>query len=843
MEILKQGTRAVQLLQDIPKLLDELRALNSPQAILDALVAYQANPNAQGPVADAIARLNLNAQQIQSFIANNRTALTFLLGNVGAAAKQKLSWPVAVDNTLNVNAVAIELGANASATVAGDDDGDLFDDGAITYEKDSEAFLSFVIDGAVSALGNVPSFPIGVVSGKAAFGANASVTVGNYFKHAVSDSALTALIDDVRAFKLPYDAAHLRDGQVVRLHNTGSIAVSGGLSFGKTVVMTGEVSEKTLGLAAAPITAEAKIAASLDFNAEVNGSFNILLTRDKGTNRVRVRLVQVRESSRGIALKAGVGVTITGIDKVASAVVSQITTPLAPLVKLIENDLTTFGDLHQLFDQQLSATVNHLLNSQSVTTQLQQWLARIGVSVDLKAKLKEALTNAIDARTGALVDDFQHHLNPLLNAVKELVVRYQRALERVNAAVKAAAEVKIGIELAHKRSRFDTRTTALDLSIDPALPAFRKCVHGDFTEALALARQGDAGVTLNDATWSGSGGLRIETSLNISAFGLNAGVGTLLQQDWDYEVTATGDLNLGVRTSIEAWSKSWRALRSVTFLADTRVLAVVTSADKLRDPRVSDHVSLDASIRWTPPPTRTQLSDWEKQMIALGVLAGPTTALTELVVNAASKQPFGDLVASAVLDFSESELETILNQSVDTASEQFVENLTALYLSDSPNPFTIRDRNGLLFLRWKHVRETGLVPGGTTVVFDNANFRADDQKTQVQVGAAQRLPVSNALRVVLAFERMLGQLKSMRQINLSGRAIDDAVQSIAVQQRKLMAEASNILAATPLRREELGRAFFITLWQLAGGLAQVDPFAVIVRKGATPNDDERFVYD
>ena len=702
MKILKLGAgAAARLLPDVANLLDELRKVQTPQQILDELLKYAKDPNAGGVVADAVSTLQLDGPAVQKFVKDNTAELTFLLGNAGAAAKQKLSWPVAADKKLDVNAVALELAASASAAVGGDSDGDLFGDGAVTYDKSSEAFLTFEVQGKVEADASVPSFPIGSVSGKAAFSTDATILLGNYFRHGVNDSALQALIDDVRAFRLPYGAADLRDGQYIRMHNTGSVAISGELSFGKTLVATGEVSADALGIAATPISADVKLGASLGFEAALSGDFNILVSRDAQPGRVRVQLTTVRSSSRTASFQTSVGAVIKGVDKVAGSLVSQITTPLNALVNVLQTNITKYGDLNKLFTTEVTGQVDKLVNDANVVTQIENWLKEIGSSVDLSEKLEEILTNAVDAKLGPLVNDVQKNLTPLTNGVKDLIKRYQAALTKVNAAVKAAAEIKIGIDLAHKRSKFQTSKAALDLSIDPTLDVYKEVVRGDFTEALRMASLNEPGVTLNDATWSGSGGISISSSLSVSAFGKNAGSGTLLKQEWEWELSASGDLTMGVSSSIQAWARSWRALRSVTFLADTRVVAVVSRANQLLDPKTTDTATLESSIRWDPPATRAQLTEWEQMNVGLGVLAAPTDMTTALALSTSAKQPYGDITASAVLDLTESQLDLIASQPLDSASAQFVEQLTSLYLANTPNPFSLRDQNGFLFLLWK----------------------------------------------------------------------------------------------------------------------------------------------
>lgn len=844
MKILKVGANAAaRLLPDVATLLDELRKVNTPQQVLDELLKYAANPAAAGVVAGAVTALKLDGPAIQKFIQDNTASLTFILGNAGAAAKQKLSWPVAADTTLNVNAVALDLAASASATIAGDTDGDLFGDGTVTYDKTANAFLTYEVQGTVEADASIPSFPIGgSFSGKAAFSTGASILLGNYFQHGVNDSALQALIDDVRAFRLPYDAADLRDGQYIRMHNTGSVAISGDLSFGKTIVATGEVSAEDLGIAATPISADIKFGASLGFEAALSGDFNILVSRDAQPGRVRVRLTTARSSSRSMSFQTSVGAVIKGVDKVASSLVSQITTPLNALVKVFETNETKYGDLKKLFTTQVTTQVDQLVNGANVVTQIEDWLKEIGASVDLSEKLEEILTNAVDAKLGPLVNDIQTNLTPLTNGVKDLIRKYQAALAKVNAAVKAAAEIKIGIDLAHKRSKFETNKAALDLSIDPTLDVYKEVVRGDFTEALRMASVNEPGVTLNDATWSGSGGLSISSSLSVSAFGKNAGAGTLLKQDWEWELSASGDLTMGVSSSMQAWSQSWRALRSVTFLADTRVVAVVSRANQLLDPQRTDTATLESSIQWNPPATRAQLSEWEQMNVDLGILATPTDMTTALVVNASSKQPYGNITASAVLDLTESQLDLIADQPLDSASAQFVEQLTSLYLASTPNPFSRRDQSGFLFLLWKQVRAWGATTGGATTFPKNLEFFNDDRTTSVQVAKEQLPLVANALRIVDAFERMLQQLKSLRSGNLANLTVKQAVDSVAKEQRKLLEQIRRIIAATPMGREQLGQALFITVWQLAGGQRDLDPYVVILRKGATAEQDQRFVY-
>jgi len=818
--------------EDFLKLVDEARKqITSSEALLKALVDYANNPAGGGVIAQAVATLNLNGPAIQQFVTANQSRLTLLLGTVGDFGGKDFEWPVEASGAANAGVVAINVGATASASIRCDVDGDLFDDQTVTYDKNTEAYVSYQVEGTLTAGANVPKLPLGSVSAGAAFGASASLTVSNHFKHQQSDRALSAVAGDLRNFKLPYDAQNLQDGQIVRVHGTGTVAVSGQVSWGKTIVSTGDISDKAIGLTAAPVTASVELGASASFNAEMQGDFNLLVSRES-QNKVRLQLVKATSRGSGFALSAGVGIDIKGLDAVANAVVQQIATPLNALVKILQEEHDKFSDLNDLFSKEVDNLATTVAD-QKIVGQIQAWLTKIGSSVDLKKKLQDVLKNAVDDQAGQLVDNLSANIAPLTAKVQQLITAYQKALKKANDAVKAAAEVKIGIELSRKQTSTESGKTTLDVILDMSVPAaaalLKPLIHGDFTEAIELGRRGGSGVELKDATVSGSGGLTIESSLNVSAFDNSIGAGSLLKQDWNFEISATGDLTIGVQESITAWSKSWRMLRSVTVLADTRLLAVLSSADKLLDPNITDSVTVSTSQKGSI--TKSQLSDFENKMKDIQVLAGATSMLQDLAVSSAASN-LGELELSAFLKLTEHDLRVIAAVNTTVAATMFAKRLTQFYVP--MEPFT-ETENGLPFLRWPDVIQFIAKAGGGQPTFPNDLVFGEKK---VFVSKAKLQDVALAGRIVAAFEQMYTQLAKLHSKSLAGVEVMDAIASLRNEQRALMAPVKTIITATMMSRENLGFALFTTLWDLAGGQAASDPFVVIERI----SDNKRFVY-
>lgn len=823
MDILKTGNDAVQPILAIVDVLKQAKGLGSSEDVLKALRDYAANPAAGGPVAAIVGAVGVNAAAVQKFIKDNDAKLALVLGTVNDLAGQKLAWPLSKTAAANVGVVSIDVEATVEASIAADADKDLFDDGSVTY-ADTEAFLMVEVDGKVSSGANVPKLPIGSVSASAAFGASASVKFGNYFKHLKTDSALEALTSALTTLKLPYQADALTPSQYVLLSDTGSIAVSGSLEWGKSFVDTRTVDAASLGIDDAPINTSVKLSASLSFAAEMSGAFTIFVSAP-GNGRLRVQLLKKSDRSTELALKASAGIDVTGIDKIAKAALDQITSAITPLIADLQANVAKYGDVKKLFDGLVNEEIDALLAKENVTSQITEWLKAIGANVDLKAKLKTALVNAVDKNAGPLVDDVNNAIQPVVELVKKLIANYQKSLAKLNAAIQQAAQIHIGIELAHTRKSTSAETVALTFDLDATRQdLYRPMVHGDFTEAMRLARAGDPAAKLVEGAWHKEGSLTVSSSLNISAFGHNVGLGSLLKEEWTFDISATGDLTIGLSDSVQAYSKGWRVLRSVSFVADTKVLAVVGAADKLVSAQETTTASVEIARDWTP--SAAELETWRKTVVGLGVIDAAT-----LFTGVPS--PAGELSTSAVIKLTSDQWQIVAAQAVDVASLKFVQQLQAFYLSAFP--YDEADGNGFPFLTWKSVRDWSAgLPSGTVQFFDSHDFERTGGN-KVQVGAAQLLLVHNTVQLVTAYEAIQTQLLALHSAKpLTGLSADEALTRVRAEQHTLLQAVAKVLKFST-DREAVGKAFFKTIWDLAGGTLAVDGIVVILEKSVTPN--------
>jgi hypothetical protein len=806
-ELLQKGESIVQPLTEIATILQNVQAtLGSQEAILAALRAYANDPSSQPVVAAIVKTAGGDPATVSKFLEEHDSELVLLLGTVGQLAGKRMSWPVGGDKAIEAGVVSIQLAAEASATLSVDSAGDT---------------VTIGVDGTVSSNANV-SWPISTISGKAAFAANAAISFGNSFEHATTDKALPAIARDLTAMLLPYGAAKLAAGQTIHLGSSGSVAISAELSWGRTFVVTRTVTVSELGVDAVPIATNAAPSAGIRFKSELKGDFDITIVRAAAPGMVNVTLKRNRGSSNEASIGVGVDLDIKGLDVAAKAALAQITTPLAPLVAILEADAAKYSDLRKLFDERLGAAVDAELAKATVLDEIQQWLTVIGKDANLKAQLKTVVMNAVDQTAGPLIDNLQNDINPVIDVVKSLIERYQAALTRINNAIKRAAEVKIGIALARTRQSSSSSSVTLDLDIDPALDEYRRLVHGDFTAAIDRATSGGGGVKINSGLWHKEGKLSLATSLKISVFGHNVGLGSLLQQSFDIDVSSSGDVTIGVTGSIEAYQAGWRSLRSIEFIADTQVLATIGKAKQLIDPKVTSSVTVESSVEWKP--NAAELGDWQSAMIAFGVLAQPTTMVADVAPS-----PSVELLTSAVMPLTEEQLGVLAMQDVDTAGGQFVEQLMEFYLTAFP--YQKRDpETNMPFLLWPKVRKFGdqVNPSfATSLEFENG----------VQVGKEQLPLVHNVLQLVRTFESMVAVLKTVNDHPLTNLTPDAAMLEIRDHQRELLDAVGKVLRLST-DRDRVGKAFFKTLWLLAGGEGVIDPFVVIERE----SDAKRFVY-
>jgi hypothetical protein len=827
MHTLTRGGAVVRPLLVLADVIEEARKRQGGGA-LAALRDFARDPAAAGAIADIVAATGADAAKVAQFIRDHHDDLAVLLGSVGQARGHRFEWPLEISGGGELSAGSIEVGATLTASIEVDADDNLHD-GLIRMEEPAKHFLGIGIEGTVGATAGVPAMPIAAgVRAKGAFSASSSIAVHNYSAEDQSAPFITALGAALAAWRLPLAGVPAR-GRFIHVGGTGSIAISGSIAWGKTLTTTGNVTVDELDLDAAPLTAEAKLSASIGFEAALDGDFDVVIL-EAGAGRVRIRLARSATSKRQASFTAGVGVSVKGVDRAALAALSQLTAPLDPLIAILDENAEKYSDLRALFREELESEVDRLLGKQEVIAQIESWLEEIGADVSLTAKLKELIVNAIDEKAGRFIDELQRGIDPAVKQIQELIRRYQKALARLRKAVQTAAQVRIGIELARTRKAVEQSDVALELEFDPqAHPqVWRRLIHGDYTEALRLAKEGREGVELIGGSLHREGTLSIDSSLGITAFGFGAGAGSVLAQEWTFDVSAAGDITIGASGSVKAWSKSWRTTRSITFLADTRVLGAIGSAGQLVDPALDERINVEMSAELRPPVDG--LREWEGAMIELGVLAAKTSMEKDLrlAAEAHTNHPFGTLVLSAALPLDGEQLRALAGASTRQAGEVFARELARYYADERPS--NMKDEDGAPIFNWPSVRAWQKSPLYHTTL----QFAAPSgKKVQVRSDLLRLLALPAAL--VAHFESMHARLHRLSASPLSGLPAEEALEAIRREQRQLLADVRSILTATPLGREQLGRAFFSTIAKLAGGS---DPFVVVLRA----KDKKRFVY-
>src|ERR1043166_2281418 len=173
MQILTKSGNVVQPVAEIVQLLQQASTqFGSAGATLAALQAFAADPAQNGPIGAVADALHVDRNSVAKFINDNSDALTLLLGNIGQLGDKSVSWPISGSTAANAGVVSIELKGDAFATVAVDDDGDLFGDGKVSFDKTKVVFTKVEVGGTISANAGV-TLPVHTATTKVAFGASA----------------------------------------------------------------------------------------------------------------------------------------------------------------------------------------------------------------------------------------------------------------------------------------------------------------------------------------------------------------------------------------------------------------------------------------------------------------------------------------------------------------------------------------------------------------------------------------------------------------------------------------------------------------------------------------------
>jgi len=840
MDALTKAGKLWDTYKDVAELLTQARPLLSDSAaLLEALKEYALNP--VGSKLESLATsLGVNQARVQQWLKSHGDVVKFFLGDVKSLDQRQFSWSGSVGAAVGAGGV-LELGAAGEVSLGFDCDGSLLDD-VLTCDKERDGFVSLTAGATVKGKGAASAITgVGgaTLTAKLAFGADAKIEFANHFLVSQNTGALDAVASATRSLCLPGQPAGLlaqrRAGaggmstptQWVHLRGTDALSFAGSLNLSTLFV---EVRNGTL----AGVDTLASVSAGATFNASFTcahqGTFDLLICASPADEKmVRVAVTRARSSKRGAGFNASLGASIdtTGLNEVAKKVADTVLPPEVRAVfeKLQDPDAAGKA-LRAAVETKMSGKIDAIVNDAQFVNDLDAWVKALDGDADVKAAARDALTKIGAKVTDAAFTSATTHVRDWTQGLVKLFKAYADKVDQLQKLIEKAARIKVGLHYSRQRAQLDDALSAIVVDIDPvrAAAVYRAAIHGDFQAV--LASRGEAGVHVVDGHLVTNGNDQVTVDFGISFFGLTAGAGSILTQTWHSETSASGDVRIGVESSLENWSDVFGKYRSLSFFTSTNLLATVGGANALLGVSQDNRVRVELEDRFKAKENR--LEEYAATLTALGVVVSDSTRLIHEIHEGPLVAPDIAVTALVSLEFTPGHVERIL-----TADEATLRGVFAQALVDNTVAFERlrrRDASDRFVFDWQAVRAT--VASG--------DLRALESKVLESAGTRVTLTkeeFADALFYCIVLNRfvaMVGQLRAFRSQSLLRATEKETVTAIRDAHRTLLSRVRDVVGF--FDRRGSNAAMFAALFRLADDGA-LDPFAVLERA-----DGETFVY-
>lgn len=840
MDVLTKAGKLWETHKDVAELLARAKPLFADSAaLLEALREYALNP-AESKLGDLATQLGVDDRRVKQWLDAHGDVARMLLGDVKSLDQRTFPWSGSVGAAVGSGAI-LELGASGDLELGFDCDGSLLDD-VITCDKDREGFVSLTAgatvkgEGATSAITGVGG---ATLTAKLAFGADAQIDFANHFLVQQSASALDAVTAATRSLCLPGNPAGLlaqrRVGaggismptQWVHLRGANALCFSGSLNLSTLFV---EVrSGKLAGVdTLATVSAGANINATFTYAHQ--GTFDLLICASPANeDMVRVSVTRARSSKRGAGFNASLGASIdtTGLEEVAKRVADTVLPPEVRAVFEKLQDPAAVGQvLKGAVESKLSGKIDAIVDDTRFVSELDAWVEALDDDQDVKAAARAALMKIGVKISDAAFTSATTHVRDWTRGLVKLFNAYAAKVDQLQKLIEKAARIKVGLHYSKQRVALDNALSAIVVDIDPvrAPGAYRAAIHGDFQAV--LASRGVPGVHVVDGHLVTNGNDQVTVDCGISFFGLTAGAGSILTQEWNCETTASGDVHIGVESSLENWSDLFGRLRSLTFFTSTNLIATVGRANGLLGVSQQSRVRLELEDRFKAKENR--LEAYAATLKSLGVVVADSERLIHEIHDGPLVAPSVAVTGLVSLDLTPSHLERILD-----ADEPALRKIFAQALADN----AVQDEK----LRRRD--------GADRVVFDWDAVRAAVTRGDLRAWESKELESSGS-RVILTKEQwadalfyciginrfvaMIGQLRSFRSQSLLRSSEQATVTAIRDAHRMLLSRVQDVVGY--FDRRGFNAAMFAALFRLADD-GSLDPCAILERA-----DGETFVY-
>lgn len=182
-----------------------------------------------------------------------------------------------------------------------------------------------------------------------------------------------------------------------------------------------------------------------------------------------------------------------------------------------------------------------------------------GLQSDIQAKITEIIQKnqgklttlfkpleAVGTEVNKLSQDINKLSQELLQPVITFLTRYQNLRNNITAAVEKTSQLKIGLNLSRTYTSSRAMTTILEFNMDPSKGKveeyYKEMVAGNFRNALAAAKKGEAGITLTGGSFKAMATDTLTTDFGLNMFGAQFSSKTILSSDVQVQVDATGNI-------------------------------------------------------------------------------------------------------------------------------------------------------------------------------------------------------------------------------------------------------------------------------------------------------------
>lgn len=836
---------AGKLAQFDPELIGLLRELyeqlgKDRQATIDALRNYLLDPQATSAVGKLLKLLGADQARVKAALEKHHQQLVLLLGNVADLPAAGLALPLKVSVAPAGGGWGIKADASLIGKLVPDGDGTLLE-GALTFEAGRDTYVEWAVNGALTGAvsGGIKT---GTVGANGAFNGSGEILFSNFFLHDPTETALGALSGDVGRIKLPGQIERAEDllpaakrgdrelpQQVVRVRAAGMVAIGGSLNISTSYLGSFSVTSKALTLDRV-IPVQAKLTAEASFSYALDGVYDLLVQRSPDRPAmVRVRLAKSQTKSLQAGVKIGVNASIKGLDGVAKALLDRFVPQLDALAARLDETQQQFPELRALFESRTQAEVDKLLAKQETTKAIEAWLRQVvNKDLDLKAKLKQLLVDAAVKNAGDALDKIDTKIAAAREAIVALVGKYQAARAKLDKAVQRLADAKLSLTFERRRERLAKKDVLIEIDVDPssARDLYRQALAGDLAPLLLAART-RSDVVLHNGELFESGHASVQTDFSFNAFGFGTSTGSILAQDWETHVSASGELTISVKSSYEAYTKHWGARHSLALLIDSKVLGILGQSGTVEAVQLGTSASL--TLRDDVKARTKDVAELEERLRSVGVRITKGTLFSSLQLPPTLTSD-AKIASEALIMLDTAALRALTDAPTDATRRVMAEALLTAFQPEPP--VNVRDDNGLPVFIW---------PQALGWPEDDRNNRLETKWVGHAIeSAGKRITLDKFAVIRIAyfaivtelFLDFLAQLRDLRN-NSVASGTPEAIEGRIIEAHRIASRKLSRAVAIPGGgRDHLNQAVFHAVNQLTRAAIGEGPVAAIT----TPDD-------